>query len=173
MGSILIGLSPLLSVIAGAPAAQAAPGTTASGSQFPDATGAGVQAHGGGATKAGDHYWSGEERGEDNKFRYVSVYRSNIAKHSNKCLDIQGGSTTAGAKLVRSECNGAAGQAWKIGTTTRPTDPTDPTDPPGTAKPDSPSNCNAGSPGTVGKNGATLASAPVGNYSATLTLTLL
>ncbi|WP_443077106.1 RICIN domain-containing protein [Streptomyces sp. SP18CS02] len=77
----LVGLSLLLPLVAGTQAAQAAPVTTETGTQFPDTAKAGVQAHGGGVTKVGDHYyWFGEDRGEDNKFRYVSVYRSKDLK---------------------------------------------------------------------------------------------
>lgn len=80
--SALVGLSLLLPVLGGAPAALAAPVTTESGTQFPDTAGQGVQAHGGGVLKVGDHYyWFGEDRGEDNKFRYVSAYRSKDLKN--------------------------------------------------------------------------------------------
>ncbi|WP_323181807.1 RICIN domain-containing protein [Streptomyces sp. NBC_00424] len=79
--SILAGLSLLLPVLGVAPAAMAAPVTTETGTQFPDTTGAGVQAHGGGVLKVGAYYyWFGEDRGEDNKFRYVSAYRSKDLK---------------------------------------------------------------------------------------------
>ncbi|MGW7318505.1 RICIN domain-containing protein [Streptomyces sp. NPDC054865] len=82
MRSALVGLSLLLPVLGGAPAALAAPVTTESGTQFPDTAGQGVQAHGGGVLKVGDYYyWFGEDRGEDNKFRYVSAYRSKDLKN--------------------------------------------------------------------------------------------
>ncbi|MET9609611.1 RICIN domain-containing protein [Streptomyces sp. NPDC006512] len=81
--SVLVGLSLLLPVLGGAPtAALAAPVTTEPGTQFPDTTGERVQAHGGGVIKVGDHYyWFGEDRGDDNKFRYVSAYRSKDLKN--------------------------------------------------------------------------------------------
>ncbi|RPK29106.1 RICIN domain-containing protein (plasmid) [Streptomyces goshikiensis] len=80
--SVLVGLSLLLPVLGGAPAAIAAPVTAESGTQFPDTAGQGVQAHGGGVLKVGDYYyWFGEDRGEDNKFRYVSAYRSKDLKN--------------------------------------------------------------------------------------------
>ncbi|MEV4845497.1 RICIN domain-containing protein [Micromonospora matsumotoense] len=60
-----------------APAARAAPVTVANGTQFTDTAGAGVHAHGGGMIKVGDYYyWFGENRNDNNTFRYVSVYRS-------------------------------------------------------------------------------------------------
>ncbi|WP_406192712.1 RICIN domain-containing protein [Kitasatospora sp. NBC_01560] len=82
MGSVFAGLvGLLLAVPAVAPTAQAAPVTAAAGTQFPDTAGAGVQAHGGGVIKVDDYYyWFGEDRGEDNKFRYVSAYRSKDLK---------------------------------------------------------------------------------------------
>ncbi|MFD5087547.1 RICIN domain-containing protein [Kitasatospora sp. NPDC058406] len=82
VGSVFVALPGLLlAVVAGLPAAQAAPVTAHSGAQFPDTVGAGVQAHGGGVIKVGDYYyWFGEDRGEDNKFRYVSAYRSKDLK---------------------------------------------------------------------------------------------
>ncbi|MFJ1709436.1 RICIN domain-containing protein [Kitasatospora sp. NPDC088346] len=82
VGSVLAALlGLLLSVAAWAPTAQAGPVTTTPGTQFPDAGGAGVQAHGGGVIKVGEYYyWFGEDRGEDNKFRYVSAYRSRDLK---------------------------------------------------------------------------------------------
>ncbi|MFD5086653.1 RICIN domain-containing protein [Kitasatospora sp. NPDC058406] len=82
VGSVFAGLlGLLLSVVVWAPAAQAAPVTTSPGTQFPDTGGEGVQAHGGGVIKVGEYYyWFGEDRGEDNKFRYVSAYRSKDLK---------------------------------------------------------------------------------------------
>lgn len=80
--SVLVGLSLLLPVLGGAPTALAAPVTTEPGTQFPDTAGQGVQAHGGGVLKVDDYYyWFGEDRGDDNKFRYVSAYRSKDLKN--------------------------------------------------------------------------------------------
>ncbi|WP_442815543.1 RICIN domain-containing protein [Streptomyces sp. NBC_01207] len=80
--SVLVGLSLLLPVLGGAPTALAAPITTEPGTQFPDTAGQGVQAHGGGVLKVDDYYyWFGEDRGDDNKFRYVSAYRSKDLKN--------------------------------------------------------------------------------------------
>jgi hypothetical protein len=62
--------------IAAAPA-QAAPVTVTNGTQFTDASGAVVHAHGGGMLKVGNYYyWFGENRNANNTFRAVSVYRS-------------------------------------------------------------------------------------------------
>ncbi|MFI5640112.1 RICIN domain-containing protein [Streptomyces goshikiensis] len=78
--SVLIGLSLLLP-LGGAPSASAAPVATEPGTQFPDTAGERVQAHGGGVLKVDDYYyWFGEDRGDDNKFRYVSAYRSKDLK---------------------------------------------------------------------------------------------
>lgn len=80
--SVLVGLSLLLPVLGGAPTALAAPVTTEPGTRFPDTAGQGVQAHGGGVLKVDDYYyWFGEDRGDDNKFRYVSAYRSKDLKN--------------------------------------------------------------------------------------------
>lgn len=80
--SVLVGLSLLLPVLGGAPTALAAPVTTEPGTQFPDTAGQGVQAHGGGVLQVDDYYyWFGEDRGDDNKFRYVSAYRSKDLKN--------------------------------------------------------------------------------------------
>ena len=90
---LLAGVLPATAVHA--EAAQAAPdqavttavaaadaGTVANATQFPDASGNPVQAHGGGMIKVGSHYyWFGEDRNADNTFRYVSVYRSTDLKH--------------------------------------------------------------------------------------------
>ncbi|MFE2927902.1 RICIN domain-containing protein [Streptomyces goshikiensis] len=82
MRAVLVGLSLLLPVLGGAPTALAAPVTTETGNQFPDTTGQPVQAHGGGVLKVDDYYyWFGEDRGDDNKFRYVSAYRSKDLKN--------------------------------------------------------------------------------------------
>ncbi|MGW4058232.1 RICIN domain-containing protein [Amycolatopsis sp. NPDC004747] len=74
-------LCTLLAVVAAlagtAPPAGAAPVTVTNATQFPDTSGAGVQAHGGGVLAVGGYYyWFGEDRNPDNSFRYVSVYRS-------------------------------------------------------------------------------------------------
>ncbi|MFJ4314254.1 RICIN domain-containing protein [Streptomyces lavendulae] len=80
--SVLVGLSLLLPLLGAAPSALAAPVATVPGTQFPDSTGERVQAHGGGVLKVGDYYyWFGEDRGDDNKFRYVSAYRSKDLKN--------------------------------------------------------------------------------------------
>ncbi|MER8188522.1 RICIN domain-containing protein [Kitasatospora sp. NPDC094015] len=61
--------------------AQAASVAVVNGTQFPDTTGAAVQAHGGGVIKVGGYYyWFGEDRNPDNTFRYVSAYRSTDLK---------------------------------------------------------------------------------------------
>ncbi|MFC8125711.1 RICIN domain-containing protein [Streptomyces sp. NPDC057302] len=75
-GLLLSFLSPLGS-------AQAAPAavTVANGTQFTDPNGDVVHAHGGGVIKVdGYYYWFGENRNEDNTFRYVSAYRSTDLK---------------------------------------------------------------------------------------------
>jgi hypothetical protein len=78
MSALLVGVVGLLS--AGAPA-QAASVTVTNATQFTDTTGAVVQAHGGGVTKAGSYYyWFGENRNPDNTFKAVSVYRSTDLK---------------------------------------------------------------------------------------------
>ncbi|MGO4428536.1 family 43 glycosylhydrolase, partial [Streptomyces sp. MCAF7] len=70
-------LAPLLS----ASGAQAAPVTVLNGTQFATTAGDPVHAHGGGAIKVGAYYyWFGENRNEDNTFRYVSAYRSKDLK---------------------------------------------------------------------------------------------
>ncbi len=62
--------------------AQAATVTISNGTQFTDTTGAVVHAHGGGVIKVGTYYyWFGENRNEDNTFRYVSAYRSTDLKN--------------------------------------------------------------------------------------------
>ena len=70
-GALVAGL------LTGVGPAAAAPVTVTNGTQFPDASGAPVQAHGGGVIKVGGYYyWFGENRNPDNTFRAVSVYRS-------------------------------------------------------------------------------------------------
>ncbi|MEV4558105.1 RICIN domain-containing protein [Kitasatospora sp. NPDC049285] len=55
--------------------------TVANASQFTDASGKAVQAHGGGVIKVGGYYYLfGEDRNADNTFHYVSVYRSKDLK---------------------------------------------------------------------------------------------
>jgi hypothetical protein len=57
--------------------AHAATVTVPNATRFTDTTGAVVHAHGGGVIKVGSYYyWFGENRNEDNTFRYVSAYRS-------------------------------------------------------------------------------------------------
>ncbi|WP_165986590.1 RICIN domain-containing protein [Streptomyces sp. YIM 98790] len=62
----------------GAPGtASAAPVSVLNGTQFTDPNGNPVHAHGGGILQVGGYYyWFGENRQENNRFRYVSVYRS-------------------------------------------------------------------------------------------------
>ncbi|MEO3755374.1 RICIN domain-containing protein [Streptomyces sp. B6B3] len=58
-------------------AAHAAPVTLLNGTQFTDPNGNPVHAHGGGVIRVGEYYyWFGENRNDDNTFRYVSAYRS-------------------------------------------------------------------------------------------------
>ncbi|GAA4718043.1 RICIN domain-containing protein [Phytohabitans rumicis] len=57
--------------------AQAATVTVTNGVPFTDTSGNLLHAHGGGMIKVGSYYyWFGENRNDDNTFRYVSVYRS-------------------------------------------------------------------------------------------------
>jgi len=63
----------------GAPAAgqDAPPQTPLNGTPWTDTDGNPLHAHGGGMLKHGDtYYWVGENRGADDKFRAVSIYRS-------------------------------------------------------------------------------------------------
>jgi hypothetical protein len=63
-------------------AARAAPVTILNGTQFTDPNGDPVHAHGGGVIKVGEYYyWFGENRNDDNTFRYVSAYRSTDLKN--------------------------------------------------------------------------------------------
>lgn len=72
----------LLSLLSPLGSAQAAPATVENGTQFTDPNGEAVHAHGGGVVKAdGYYYWFGENRNEDNTFRYVSAYRSTDLKN--------------------------------------------------------------------------------------------
>ncbi|MFF1696416.1 RICIN domain-containing protein [Streptomyces sp. NPDC058257] len=79
-GLLLSLLSPLGSAQA-APAPAPAAVTITNGTQFTDPNGDVVHAHGGGVIKVeGYYYWFGENRNEDNTFRYVSAYRSTDLK---------------------------------------------------------------------------------------------
>ncbi|MEU4999124.1 RICIN domain-containing protein [Streptomyces sp. NPDC021622] len=73
----------LLSFLSPPGSAQAASAavTVTNGTQFTDPNGEVVHAHGGGVIKVdGYYYWFGENRNEDNTFRYVSAYRSTDLK---------------------------------------------------------------------------------------------
>ncbi|QEO13398.1 family 43 glycosylhydrolase [Agromyces intestinalis] len=62
--------------------AEAAVVSIANATQFTDTAGSPVHAHGGGVVKSGSYYyWVGENRHNDNKFRYVSCYRSTDLKN--------------------------------------------------------------------------------------------
>jgi hypothetical protein len=56
--------------------------------------------------------------GADNqKFSLVSVgggYYNLVAKHSGKCIDVEGASTADGASLVQWPCNGGDNQKFSI-----------------------------------------------------------
>lgn len=72
----------LFAALATAGPAQAAPRTITNGTQFRDASGNPVHAHGGGVLKVGSsYYWFGEHRNADNTFRYVDAYRSTDLKN--------------------------------------------------------------------------------------------
>ncbi|WP_309097688.1 family 43 glycosylhydrolase [Streptomyces sp.] len=72
----------LFAALATAGPAQAAPRTITNGTQFTDASGNPVHAHGGGVLKVGSsYYWFGEHRNADNTFRYVDAYRSTDLKN--------------------------------------------------------------------------------------------
>ncbi|MEU4877298.1 RICIN domain-containing protein [Streptomyces sp. NPDC021608] len=72
----------LAGALATAGPAAAAPVTIANGTQFTDASGGPVHAHGGGVLKVGSfYYWFGEDRNADNTFRYVDAYRSTDLKN--------------------------------------------------------------------------------------------
>ncbi|MFG3257436.1 RICIN domain-containing protein [Streptomyces sp. NPDC048172] len=78
----LAGLLVSLLTSLGTGTAQAAPATVTNGTQFTDPNGEVVHAHGGGVVEAdGYYYWFGENRNEDNTFRYVSAYRSKDLKN--------------------------------------------------------------------------------------------
>ncbi|MGW0902989.1 RICIN domain-containing protein [Streptomyces sp. NPDC002853] len=75
-GLLLAFLPPL-----GSAQAASAAVTVTNGTQFTDPNGEAVHAHGGGVIKVdGYYYWFGENRNEDNTFRYVSAYRSTDLK---------------------------------------------------------------------------------------------
>ncbi|GAA3750694.1 RICIN domain-containing protein [Plantactinospora mayteni] len=77
MPAVAVGLVGLLAPVAVATPVAAAPVTVSNGTQFTDTTGALLHAHGGGMIKVGGYYyWFGENRNDNNTFRYVSVYRS-------------------------------------------------------------------------------------------------
>ncbi|MEV5713356.1 RICIN domain-containing protein [Amycolatopsis mediterranei] len=79
--SAVLSLLVLVTLLLGAPGAQAAPVTVTNGSQFADPAGALVHAHGGGMLKVGAYYyWFGENRNADDTFRAVSAYRSTDLK---------------------------------------------------------------------------------------------
>ncbi|MEH1125225.1 RICIN domain-containing protein [Micromonospora sp. CPCC 206061] len=74
LAAVLAGLLLLLAFPA---AARAATVTVTNGVQFTDTSGNPLHAHGGGMIKVGGYYyWFGENRNDNNTFRYVSVYRS-------------------------------------------------------------------------------------------------
>ncbi|MFJ8633270.1 RICIN domain-containing protein [Streptomyces sp. NPDC093568] len=76
--AVILSLVPQALVTGSAHAATVA---ISNGTQFTDTTGAVVHAHGGGVIKVGSYYyWFGENRNEDNSFRYVSAYRSTDLK---------------------------------------------------------------------------------------------
>ncbi|NEE15743.1 family 43 glycosylhydrolase [Streptomyces sp. SID7499] len=72
----------LFGALATAGPAHAAPQKITNGTQFTDASGNPVHAHGGGVLKVGSYYyWFGEHRNADNTFRYVDAYRSSDLKN--------------------------------------------------------------------------------------------
>ncbi|MEU0215921.1 RICIN domain-containing protein [Streptomyces sp. NPDC006265] len=78
---LALGLA-LFGALATAGPAQAAPQKITNGTQFTDASGTPVHAHGGGVLKVGSYYyWFGEHRNADNTFRYVDAYRSTDLKN--------------------------------------------------------------------------------------------
>lgn len=98
------------------PTAQAAPVTVLNGTQFTDPTGEPVHAHGGGVIRVGDYYyWFGENRNDDDTFRYVSAYRSTDLKtweFRNHVLTQQSDPELSAAKIERPKVmyNEATGQ---------------------------------------------------------------
>ncbi|MEV2210132.1 RICIN domain-containing protein [Streptomyces sp. NPDC050997] len=95
----------LLGALATAGPAQAAPQTVTNGTQFTDASGNPVHAHGGGVIKVGNYYyWFGENRNADNTFRYVDAYRSTDLKNwefRNHVLTQSSASELATANIER------------------------------------------------------------------------
>ncbi|WP_329343525.1 RICIN domain-containing protein [Streptomyces sp. NBC_01352] len=78
---VLVVLAALLPQALLTGTAHAATVTIPNGTQFTDTTGAVMHAHGGGVIKVGSYYYLfGENRNEDNTFRYVSAYRSTDMK---------------------------------------------------------------------------------------------
>jgi hypothetical protein len=74
LAAAVVGLLLLLAFPA---PARAATVTVTNGVQFADTSGNPLHAHGGGMIKVGGYYyWFGENRNDNNTFRYVSVYRS-------------------------------------------------------------------------------------------------
>ncbi|MEU9338746.1 RICIN domain-containing protein [Streptomyces sp. NPDC048290] len=79
---LLLALLPLLALLTVTAPAQSAPRPVPNGGQFTDLDGEPVHAHGGGVIKVGAYYyWFGENRNDDNTFRYVSAYRSTDLKN--------------------------------------------------------------------------------------------
>jgi hypothetical protein len=75
--AVLVASLTLLAPFAFAGSAQAATVTVTNGVPFTDTSGNLLHAHGGGMIKVGSYYyWFGENRNDNNTFRYVSVYRS-------------------------------------------------------------------------------------------------
>ncbi|WP_410568697.1 RICIN domain-containing protein [Amycolatopsis sp. cmx-4-61] len=111
-----LALLVLVLAFAGTPAAHAAPVTVSNGSQFTDASGALVHAHGGGLLKVGAYYyWFGENRNADDTFRAVSVYRSTDLKtweYRNDVLTQASAAELGRAKIERPKVlyNSSTGQ---------------------------------------------------------------
>jgi hypothetical protein len=75
--ALCLAAAGVLTTVATADSAQAAPVTVLNGTQFTDTSGNPLHAHGGGVVRVGAyHYWFGEHRNADNTFRAVSAYRS-------------------------------------------------------------------------------------------------
>ncbi|WP_410588609.1 RICIN domain-containing protein [Amycolatopsis sp. lyj-23] len=111
-----LALLVLVLALAVTPAAHAAPVTVTNGSQFTDASGALVHAHGGGMLKVGAYYyWFGENRNADDTFRAVSVYRSTDLKtweYRNDVLTQSSAAELGRAKIERPKVlyNSSTGQ---------------------------------------------------------------
>ncbi|MEW1616522.1 MULTISPECIES: RICIN domain-containing protein [unclassified Streptomyces] len=81
MARALVAGASVIALLSPVTAAQAAPVSVTSKTQFTDATGAVIHAHGGGVIKVGSaYYWFGENRNADNTFKAVSMYRSTDLK---------------------------------------------------------------------------------------------